>query len=162
MGILILILIGIGIYILYQYFAVNSPEKIIQENEDLATTLLSSEKAIGKSIYGREELDEHILLMRDWYARLKEKYKHDKTKLMQLAKDWKDYAYYFTSKSTSVYLWIEEDDKENADEMEQEIKEKIFAIEEIENRFAHLLGDEYKKKLDELRTLDKEKADLLI
>jgi len=136
-------------------FSLGTAEMKIKKYEKLAETFLDSLERDGEFMYGKKDLDKEILLMKDWYARLKEKYKHDKEKLVKIAEDWKDYIFHQSQFSSGNYLWLESGLKDDGGKeqrgMEQEIKENLFAIQEIENRFAHLLGEECEKQLKILR-----------
>ena len=161
MTLIIIVIIIVIIYYFYKSAKQNNPQRIIEDYENTAKAFLGSIKSKDKSIYGREDFEENILKMREWYVRLKEKYKHDNAKLIEIARDWKDYTYNQSSKSTNVYLWMEEEDEESAKELDQETKDNIFVIQEIENRFASMLGEDYQKELKDLRAKMVNEDDLM-
>lgn len=131
-----------------------SPAKRIEKLEEFAETMISSNRTVRKVAYGEESDPTELRRMKDWYIRLKEKYKHDVTKQVQLAEDWMNYAYNVSSKSTNFYLSLDAQEEDaDSEEREEKAREAHLKIEEIENRFASLLGSGYEEELK----LDREK-----
>ncbi|MBX4198403.1 hypothetical protein KW782_03660 [Candidatus Parcubacteria bacterium] len=157
MSLLSIIAVLVIIGFLLKWYKSNRPEGIIQKYEENAELFISGLKTIGKIAYGKEELDEEVLQMKDWYIRLKEKYKHDNEKLVMVAQDWMDYIFNKDQYSTGFYLMLENNDEDR--DRRDELKENIFKSEEIENRFAHLLGQEYEDQLRDGRRKKKEESE---
>lgn len=151
MGLVILVVIGVVIYWIYHERVVNSPSNQISRLETVANSFLESMQRNGKHMYGETELDDNITRMKNWYIRLKEKNKHDIEKSLQLAIDWKDYTLLQNGHSTDVFLMLEHDDPEISKEIEEEIKENVYRMHEIENRFARQVGEDAIKELEDYR-----------
>ena len=134
----------IAIWWVAKWWEESRPEKKIERYEHLAKLFLDDE----------EKKLENVLRTEDWYTRLKEKYKHNQKKLVELAKDWKDYAYNVSQKASSMELWIENDDEKLAEDDSKEARNYFLRMEEIENRFAELPGSDY---INELK-ISREKA----
>jgi hypothetical protein len=152
------LVIGVVWWILKQV-AQSTPERRIERAEELAEMFLHSFLVTQKVSFGQEQEPPEVVRMKDWYIRLKEKHKHDPAKLVQLAQDWQDFTYNLSQKSSSAYLWLETEDEEHAKELHQKGREMFLRIEEIENRFADMLGGTSRKDLETERK-QKEKASL--
>lgn len=79
---------------------------------------------------------EDIKYMRLQYISLKEKFKNDKKKLLQVAIDWKDYSEFLSNYNTlqKIYSAGVAGQKESDEKAETEMK-----IEQIQKRFNSLL-----------------------
>lgn len=142
---------------IYVWYNDNRPEKKIESFEKLSDMFWNSLETNARVMYGQDEVDKEILLMKDWYVRLREKYKHNTEQLIKIAEDWKDYTYNQSHSQSNKYLWFEAE-VNSEDYRQDEIRESTFKIEELENRFAHLLGMEYEKQLKDLREQKERKA----
>lgn len=161
MGFLTVIVILTVGWLIYEWYRKNRPEPPetrIETYEKRAVSSLKSLKSDYKVVYGLDELDERVLAMKDWCTRLKERYKHDKEKLVQIAEDWDHYLEYQSSLASNIFQRGEVEDREGREFFKAEIREDKFKIEEIENRFAHLLGKDYEKKLEQLRKKEMEEV----
>ncbi len=143
MDIIYTILIIGAIWYVGKLLLQQAPTKRIEKYEEFAEVMFRSYQTTNKVSFGEEKDPPEVSRMRDWYIRLKEKYKHDQTKLVQLAEDWKDYAFNLSSKNINHYLWLEDEDKESSDERYGKTREAHMKIEEIENRFANMLDPQY-------------------
>lgn len=143
MTIVYLILLAGGAWLLWEIFVKGNPSKRIEKYEEFAESMLDSYRTTNKVSFGEEKDPPEVLRMRDRYIQLKEKCKHDQTKLVQLAEDWKDYAYNLSSKNINHYLWLEDENKESSDGRYRKARKAHMKIEEIENRFANLLDPQY-------------------
>ena len=159
MEIIYTILIIGAIWYVFKNISQQAPIKRIEKYEEFAETMLSSYKTTNKVSYGEENDPPELLRMKDWYIRLKEKYKHDQQKLVQLAEDWKDYAYNLSSKNINNYLWLESKDVDNSKDNSDKAREAYLKIEEIENRFADMLSTQQRKDLENERGKKQEEAD---
>lgn len=137
----------------------STPAKKIEQYEEFANTMLGSYRTTAKVAYGIDEDEPEVLRMRDWYTRLKEKYKHDQSKLVQLAEDWKDYAYNLSRKNSQHYLWLESEDDQEGKSHYEEARNSYLKIEEIENRFANDLGQTFSSELISYRKKKQEEVD---
>ena len=100
----------------------------------------------------KDDLD--VLKMKDWYVRLKEKYKHSPAQLGQLSEDWANYASNLeTQERITHYMFFHNtyDSDDQINEKYNQGKEVFLKNQEIENRFAEMLGSDYKKQLEKER-----------
>ena len=148
MGIITTILAVGAIWYLFKIFSGGTPSSRIEKYEEFAEVMLGSNRTTDKVAYGKEGESPEVLRMKDWYIRLKEKYKHDTQKLVQLAEDWKDYAYNLSRKGSSNYLWLESESESDGEDHYQEARESHLKLEEIENRFAEMLGPKERENLE--------------
>lgn len=151
MGIITTILVVGAIWYLFKIFSEGTPSSRIEKYEEFAESMFRSYRVTNKVAYGIEDDEPEVLRMKDWYIRLKEKYKHDTNRLLQLAEDWSDYVYNLSRKGSQHYLWLESEDKEEGESHYQEARESYLKIEEIENRFAEMLGPKEREKLEAQR-----------
>lgn len=159
MTIIYIIIAGAVVWWVLKTLSANAPEKRIEKLEEFAETMLSSYRTTNKVSYGQDNDDPEVLRMRDWYTRLKEKYKHDKSRLAQLAEDWKDYTYSLSSKNINNYLSLEAEDTESSSDHSDKARGSYLRIEEIENRFAEMLGSQFREELDAERRKKKLEAE---
>ena len=159
MTIIYIIIAGVIVWWVLKTLAGGTPEKRIEKLEEFAESMLSSYRTTNKVSYGQDSDDPEVLRMKDWYTRLKEKYKHDKVHLLQLAEDWKDYTYNLSSKNINNYLSLETQDNEDSNENSSKARDSYLRIEEIENRFADMLGSQFRRELDAERKKKKEVAE---
>ena len=158
MIIIYIILLAGGVWLLWEIFVKGSPSKTIEKYEEFGETMLNSYRMTNKVSYGQETDPPDVVRMQDWYIRLKEKFKHDKAKLLQLAEDWKDYAYNLSSKNINFYLYLESENNEDGKERDKKAREARLKIEEIENRFAEMLDPQYRRDLEAERREKEAKA----
>ena len=136
----------------YKEFGPEPVEKRIKRYEEDADMFFSSLQVDYKVVYGLDELDERVLAMKGWYIRLREKYKHKEEKTLQTSEDWAHYLENQNSLASNIFQRGEADDDREAQKLfDEDIRENQFKIEEIENRFAYLLGEGYEKKLENIR-----------
>lgn len=154
----IAIAVFVGWWLLKQ-FAARTPENRIEKLEEISETMLGIYRTMNKVSYGQNEDDPEVLRMKDWYIRLKEKYKHEMPRLLQIAEDWKDYTYSIQSKNTNHYLSLEAEDKEEGNERSDKAREAYLRTEEIENRFADLLGSQFREELEAARKKRREEIE---
>ena len=91
------------------------------------------------------------------YVRLKERFKHDEKKLLELATDWADYSIaIFSMLRASNHKMRELDNGRGIEYWNQleknfseEVKEPLIIREEIEKRFQELLGFKFSDRLKE-------------
>ena len=159
MTIIYIIIVGIVVWWVLKTLASGTPAKRIEKLEEFAESMLSSYRTTNKVSYGQENDDPEVLRMKDWYTRLREKYKHEGTRLFQLAEDWKDYTYSLSSKNINNYLFLESEDTENSNAYSSKARDSYLRIEEIENRFAEMLGSQFRQELDAERKKKKEEAE---
>jgi len=156
MSFIYIIIVGIVLWFVIRLLTSISPTKKIEKYEEFADLMFNSYRTTNKVSYGREEDDPEVVYMHNWYVRLKEKYKHDQTKLVQIAEDWKDYAFNLSKKNTSFYLSLENDEDERHT---NNARESSLRVEEIENRFATDLGKEFMEELHTIRRKRQEKSE---
>ena len=131
------------------------PAKKIEKYEEFAETMISSYRTMNRVAYEIENDPPEFLRMKNWYVRLKEKFKHDIQKLLQLAEDWKDYAYNLSSKNTNHYLYLENGENNRV----EKAREAHLKIEEIENRFSEMLGSKERETIEVERKKKDEEAE---
>lgn len=144
---------AIILYYFYYLYNFNRPEEKIKRHERTIEFFLNSIKDRREDDSGYAK----ILLMDEFYLRLKEKNKHDKEELLKIVSDWCNYLFNKNMIPGQTFLWLESQDEEERGLIEKEIKEHIFISEEIENRFAYLLGQEYINRLNKLREQENNK-----
>lgn len=148
MNLLYILIVAVVVWFVVRQLTLLTPQKRIEKNEEFAELMLSSYRTSNKVSYGKENDDPEVIRMRNWYIRLKEKYKYDKTKLMNIAEDWKDYTYCLSSKNINAFLSIESEDSESERQHTDKARESYLRIEEIENRFAMNLGGQSREELE--------------
>lgn len=153
------ILVIIAIWYIAKLALDSTPAKKIEKYEEFADLMLGSYRTTAKVAYGLEEDEPEVTRMKDWYIRLKEKYKHDQSRLVRLAEDWKDYAYNLSRQNSSHYLWLESEDDESSKEHQDKGREAYLRVEEIENRFANELGQSFRTELDSERKRKQEEVE---
>ncbi len=153
------ILIIVAIWYIAKLVLDSTPAKKIEKYEEFADLMLNSYRTTAKVAYGLEEDEPEVVRMKDWYIRLKEKHKHDQSKLVRLAEDWKDYAYNLSRQNSSHYLSLESEDDESSKEHQNEGREAYLRVEEIENRFANELGQSFRNELDSERKKKQEEVE---
>ena len=109
--------------------------------------------------YGKEELDEEVRIMQEFYARLKEKSKRKPAEVANYAEDWMNYIVHKNSIDTYHHLTLEEHYSVYEQRIkDDEMRERAGVAQEIENRFARHLGTEAEKKLADFRRKQEEET----
>ena len=95
-------------------------------------------------LLGTEDYEPVFVLMNNWYIRLSEIYRHDEDTLKGVITDWLHYLDNTNRAMAAHCAWLENYDRdEEYDRKHSAEQEKLhIECEEIENRFAGLLGRE--------------------
>ena len=118
------------------YFQAAATDKKIEQLDAAANSSLKYLRDSG-SYLGDEEV-ERATWLKDWYLRLKEKYKYDRKQLLQITQDWRDYVDCQTTTLEVAFGGMGGGDADGI--LENMIAESSASTYEIENRFASLLG----------------------
>ena len=155
MEILSFVVLAAVAIILFFWFLGSRPQSKISHYEGKADFFLSTYRSTSVAMFDDDQLPEEVRLMQDFYIRLKEQNRHTPQETAKCAEDWMWYIVNKSSVDTNFYLHIDDDGSTSTEEERQnrveEMKEKSAIAEEIENRFARLLGGAAEKKLAELR-----------
>lgn len=88
--------------------------------------------------------------MKNWFVRLDERSAHDKERQQQIRKDWLNYLYQLDHGASAHYLSLEFDDERRRGR-ESEAREAAIRVNEIEDRFASMIGPEAEERVKEIR-----------
>ena len=93
---------------------------------------------------GEEDYDFVFKLMQSWYIRLREIHRHDETKQREIISDWLQYLDHTNKAMVTHDAWSRTLQRDSEDDRKHWADQERFSLEleEIENRFARLLGKE--------------------
>ncbi|MBI3573446.1 hypothetical protein HY090_00155 [Candidatus Kaiserbacteria bacterium] len=112
----------------------------IQEAEENAKRAIDAIKNLS-SVPVDSEM-RHLIVTQENFKRLRERFKHDKEKLDQIAQDWIDYCTVFEDEVSAREMIS---GGVGSDEDFEKINATAIPVQEIEKRFENLLGADYKK-----------------
>lgn len=92
----------------------------------------------------KDGYDPVFILVQNWYVRLGEIYRHDESKQREIISDWLRYLDHTSRAMVSHHAWLESLEKTEEDDRKHlaEQEKLHLELEEIENRFASLMGKE--------------------
>ena len=134
----IIVIVGVCLW----YFGKKDPNKTIEDLESRAYWLynMSLEKSDNPIIYNITEDDEiRLKKTEESYIRLKEKFKHDTKKIIEVVIDWRDYCLEMHHKVLEWKKFGVNLESDADKEFEDGIKNSELVMSEIEKRFEKLL-----------------------
>lgn len=135
-------------------------ETILQTQREFEENMFEMAKiGVPNAMFG-QEIYIYTDLMKPWFEKLSAKYRYDEQMIQKLRNDWLDYMFTLPQYRSSVYLsldYSDEDDKENEEKKQKECEKDAYIegnkITVIEDFFAHSIGDDAVKELDQIRKL---------
>jgi hypothetical protein len=153
------ILLGVGAWLLCFYLLKEKPIKEYDEAaidseftvsdianyEEIASMHLDVIRKNMKVMHNQDAFDPMLSLMKDWYIKLCEIYRHDKKKKIEVVDDWLRYVSHTSASMVSSHAlqqkgWMRT--KEEKVEEEESLRKMNLEKEVIEKRFAKLVDGE--------------------
>jgi hypothetical protein len=113
--------------------------------EEIANAHLEVIKKNMKVMHNQDAFDPMLSLMKDWYIKLCEIYRHDKKKKIEVIDDWLRYVSHTSASMITSHALQQKGfmySKEEKIEEEESLRKMSLEKEVIEKRFAQLVGGE--------------------